>query len=277
MATLFQNGHRLVLNDGLSFDGNLILGATLDFDGTTVDCEAFYYAAHLAVAEEQGVVINPVDFEDTHRRIPHFFGGPTEAIMDEIWHLSPNPRMSVDEMLKADRRHFRSLVETFPIEPRPGVREFIQAIHGTVPLAIGSVTDPEDALLRLEKTGLRPFFDHLVFPGEGIRPKPHPDIFHETARRMGVNNHRNHLIFEDSPTGVRAARATEGAHVIALPVDSRPEIVQRLLDLGAHHVVAGWEELHPGLGIGNTPEGMQQGAEGDGTLRYIPMGPMALR
>ncbi len=51
-------------------------------------------------------------------------------------------------------------------------------------------------------------------PGETLRGKPHPDIFEEAARRLGVPAARC-VVFEDAPLGVEAARRA-GMAAVAL-------------------------------------------------------------
>jgi beta-phosphoglucomutase-like phosphatase (HAD superfamily) len=45
-------------------------------------------------------------------------------------------------------------------------------------------------------------------------PKPHPDVYLEAARRLNVDP-ANCIIFEDSPGGMKAARAA-GARLVAV-------------------------------------------------------------
>ncbi len=54
----------------------------------------------------------------------------------------------------------------------------------------------------------------VTSPEDGLRGKPHPDIFEEAARRLGVAPARC-LVFEDAPLGVEAARRA-GMHAVAL-------------------------------------------------------------
>jgi beta-phosphoglucomutase len=57
-------------------------------------------------------------------------------------------------------------------------------------------------------------FDCVVSPADGLRGKPHPDIFEEAARRLGVPA-ESCLVFEDAPLGVEAARRA-GMRAVAL-------------------------------------------------------------
>jgi beta-phosphoglucomutase-like phosphatase (HAD superfamily) len=73
----------------------------------------------------------------------------------------------------------------------------------------------------------------LVIGEECARPKPDPLPYREAMARLGVTPARA-IAFEDSPSGLRAARAS-GAHVVGLAT-GLPEA--RLLAAGAHRVIA---------------------------------------
>jgi beta-phosphoglucomutase len=45
----------------------------------------------------------------------------------------------------------------------------------------------------------------MVNPEQGFRGKPHPDLFFEAARRLGVEP-ANCVVFEDAPLGIEAAQ-----------------------------------------------------------------------
>jgi beta-phosphoglucomutase-like phosphatase (HAD superfamily) len=53
-----------------------------------------------------------------------------------------------------------------------------------------------------------------ISPGQLLRGKPHPDVFIEAARRLGVAPSQC-IVFEDAPLGVEAARRA-GMRAVAL-------------------------------------------------------------
>jgi len=61
-------------------------------------------------------------------------------------------------------------------------------------------------------------FDHhvgtMVNPEQGFRGKPHPDLFLEAARRLGVEP-AHCVVFEDAPLGIEAARRA-GMRAVAI-------------------------------------------------------------
>jgi HAD superfamily hydrolase (TIGR01509 family) len=87
----------------------------------------------------------------------------------------------------------------------PGLLEFLQR-HQELPKAVGSNAEPANIDFVLDRFNLRPFFQVVVNGMQVQRPKPFPDIYLIAAEQLGVPP-GNCVVFEDSPTGVEAARA----------------------------------------------------------------------
>lgn len=66
----------------------------------------------------------------------------------------------------------------------------------------------------MDKAGLRGRFRAVVDGHQVEHPKPAPDIYLRVAQMMDVDPHAC-VIFEDSPSGIRAARAA-GAKVVGV-------------------------------------------------------------
>ncbi len=95
----------------------------------------------------------------------------------------------------------------------PGVREFL-ARNASLPLALASNAEPANVEFILEESGLRPCF-RVVLDGHQVeRPKPDPEIYILAARLLHVEP-ADCIVFEDSETGVRAAKSA-GATVVGL-------------------------------------------------------------
>ena len=83
-----------------------------------------------------------------------------------------------------------------------GLSEFLER-YRDVPKAVASNAEPENIDFVLDHYRLRSHFSIAVSGMEVTRPKPFPDIYLEAARRLGADP-RHTIVFEDSPTGLRA-------------------------------------------------------------------------
>jgi beta-phosphoglucomutase len=95
----------------------------------------------------------------------------------------------------------------------PGLTEFLER-HRHVPKAIGSNAEPANIDFVVDQFGLRPYFQVIVNGQQVERPKPFPDIYLKAAEQLGFDA-RDCIVFEDSPTGVEAARAA-GMRVVGI-------------------------------------------------------------
>lgn len=95
----------------------------------------------------------------------------------------------------------------------PGLGEFLRR-WSQLPLAVASNAERANVDFVLEESGLRPYFRVTLDGGQVRRPKPDPEIYLEAARRLGVQP-ASCVVFEDSPSGVAAARAA-GAQVVGV-------------------------------------------------------------
>ena len=100
----------------------------------------------------------------------------------------------------------------------PGVTDLLRNRNGT---SAGLATNAERANVDFLLDGvllgdmpLRNYFQAVVDGQQVSRAKPHPDIYLRVAELLGADP-RNCIVFEDSRTGVEAARAA-GARVVGL-------------------------------------------------------------
>ncbi len=87
----------------------------------------------------------------------------------------------------------------------PGITSFLERM-GSAPLALASNAERANIDFVLDRAGLRRYFRVIADASEVTRPKPAPDLFLLAAQRLGIAP-RDCIVFEDSPTGVTAARA----------------------------------------------------------------------
>ena len=127
-----------------------------------------------------------------------------------------------------------------PISPRPGAIDLVVRLRGRVPLGIASNTALSLVRLALASAPFGDAFDSVVSADEVARPKPAPDVYLETCRRLAVEP-AEAIGLEDSTSGIAAAKAA-GLTVIVVPQWS-------VVDTSAaDHVISSLTELMPGSG-----------------------------
>lgn len=219
-----------------------IKGVAFDLEGTLVDLEKFHHDAHLEVARRVGLNLT---LNEAIAKLPHFIGGPDNIIIEEIIALSGNSSLSVDELSKIDKKLYHEKLFYTSISPRNGVLAVLkQLVISNIPIAIGSLTDNEEALYILKKSGLDSIFlrNKVVLLSDVEKVKPAPDVFLKTAQLMGIDP-KEQLVFEDSPNGIRAARSA-GSIAIGMPVYNKSETIETLKKAGAWKIIKNWEEVN---------------------------------
>lgn len=185
-------------------------GYIFDLDGTLIDTMPVHYRAWETALRHEGLA-GPLD-EDYF----YALGGVPSIQVAELMAAKHGLRLSSAEGVadRKERLYLEQLDEISPIDP---VVAFARRVAATHPVAIATGGTPDIALPALKAAGLDTLFTvvvtpHDVAPGRG---KPHPDMFLEAARRIGVAPEKC-LVFEDAEPGMRAARAA-GMQVVRVP------------------------------------------------------------
>jgi beta-phosphoglucomutase family hydrolase len=96
-----------------------------------------------------------------------------------------------------------------------GLSSFLDQLKAAgIPLAIGTAAPSENMHFTLDKLRLRPYFQAAFHAGDVRRGKPHPEIFQKAATALGLSP-AECLVFEDSPTGIKAAH-NAGSRAVAI-------------------------------------------------------------
>jgi HAD superfamily hydrolase (TIGR01509 family) len=212
--------------------------AIFDMDGTLVDSEAYWSAAEREVFGAVGVEITDDMATVTAPMTPRQ--------VSEYWYRHrPWPEPALDQMAEAVVARVAEKLRANCRE-LPGVRQMLarcEALGWRVALASNSPARLCE--LVLSELGIAHRFHAVVSVDEVEQGKPDPAIYLLAARLLGVQPHEC-LAFEDSLTGVRAARAA-GMRVVAIPSTGQqvavgePHLVLSCLDQFAdHHVPHLW-------------------------------------
>ena len=146
-------------------------------------------------------------------------GRPTAQIvvaLNERYGLA----MDVDAVVRRKEEYYLALIPE--VEPMESVVEYARARVGRTPMAVASGGHRELVVATLEALGILDWFDAVVCAEDYERGKPHPDPFLLAAKRLGVEPGAC-VVFEDSPTGIEAAKAAGMAWVFVGEISVREE------------------------------------------------------
>jgi HAD superfamily hydrolase (TIGR01509 family) len=184
-----------------------IEAVVFDMDGVLVDTEHLWDEVREALTEEWGGRYTP----EAQEAMMGMSSPEWSRYLHEVVGLREPPEVIKDEVV---RRMLARYETGLPVVPGA-----VEAVHRLADdgyrLAVASSSNRElidTVLRRLELTSV---FEVTVSSEEVARGKPAPDVYLETARRLGVEPARC-VAIEDSASGIRAAHAA-GMRVIAYP------------------------------------------------------------
>jgi HAD superfamily hydrolase (TIGR01509 family) len=181
-----------------------------DFDGLILDTETPDYEVWQTIYQEHGFELPR---EEWGKII-----GTSLAFFDAAEHLSLLSQGQLDSISLRDRHRSESHARTVTQTTLPGVIEYLQdAKQLGLKLAIASSSSHSWVDTHAKRLGIFDFFDKVICSDEvGVsRTKPHPDLFLLALDQLQVRASEA-IVFEDSPNGVKAARAA-GIFVVAVP------------------------------------------------------------
>ena len=192
-----------------------------DMDGLLIDTETVYIEAYMAAAKAMEVEM-PLAL--CHAMI----GRPSpdcEAMIQD--HFGPAFRSDLYEARVGD--HAKRILDAH-VPVKPGAAELLAWLgERGLPLAIATSSRATTLQRRLGRAGLLGHFKAIATRYDVERGKPHPDVYLEAARRLGVAPERC-IAFEDSNVGLTAAHAA-GTMAIMVPdiVPPSPEVLAKCL------------------------------------------------
>jgi HAD superfamily hydrolase (TIGR01509 family) len=166
-----------------------------DCDGTLIDSMPAHYVAWRATLDTVGI-----DFPE--HRFYELAGTPTDRIIEL---LANEQSIAVDVNALAIRKEQAYLDGLHRIAPIPSVVNVVREHVGRLPMAVASGGFRDVVLRQLQQIGLHEVFDAIVCAEDTPRHKPHPDVFLEAARRLGVSP-ADCCVYEDADLGLEAAR-----------------------------------------------------------------------
>jgi HAD superfamily hydrolase (TIGR01509 family) len=177
-----------------------------DLDGVLVDSEQAWDEVRERFVRERG--------GRWHERAQRDMMGMSSTewsryVREELGVPLPAEEISAEVARRVAERYRRDL----PL--LPGALDAVRRLAARWPLGLASSSNRPIIDLVLEEAGIMEGFAATVSSEEVARGKPAPDVYLETASRLGVEPERA-VAIEDSTNGLRAAHAA-GLGVIAIP------------------------------------------------------------
>ena len=222
-----------------------------DFDGVVADSEVISLSTlHCALADF-GIDMALRTVRET------FLGTSMNTILKHVSALNPNCSTT------AFADHWQAMLFDQlrrDLKPVPGVVPLLGRLEATqIPYCIGSSSSFKRLRIALDAMALTPRFPHVFSAEQVARGKPAPDLFLYAAKHLDTNRTRC-LVIEDSPFGVRAAKAAGmrcagfvgGAHMAGI----RDDHAATLKTAGADLILDSFARLAPkalarGQALGN--------------------------
>ncbi len=184
-----------------------------DLDGLLIDTEPIFGEAVRRFLDRRGLPFDPEIMQSmmgtpAAQSLPRFrehyrLADPLEAISTEAKDL------------------FFEVLGDRPGPLMPGVGAFLHELRTRrVPFCIATSSGPEFVRRVFGPHGLLDHFDFVLTCDDVKRGKPFPDVYQLAATRFPVEPGEL-LVFEDSPNGLRAAKAA-GARCVVVPHAGTP-------------------------------------------------------
>ena len=198
--------------------------AVFDMDGLLIDSEPFWWEAEQFAFAEVGVRLVDADCMQT-------MGLRVDAVVAHWAARRPWQGVSAERVAERIVQRVIERVRTRG-EEMAGASWALSLCEGLgLRLALASSSAPEIIDAVLDRLGFAGRFEVVRSAAHEARGKPHPDVYLSACAGLGLPP-ADCVAFEDSPSGVRAARAA-GLHCIAVPAHHLPgaDLVASLADV----------------------------------------------
>lgn len=182
------------------------LGFIFDLDGVIVDSNRVHSACWSEYLRRCGFE-KPEDFD------LRMFGRRNDDIVRDVFGPELEPAELLRHGAEKEKLYREMMAPVLRDHLVPGVAAFLER-YRDVPMAVATNAEPANADFVLDCASLREFFRAVITGHDVTRPKPDPEIYLRSAGELSVPP-ANCIVFEDSITGVEAARSA-GTRVVAI-------------------------------------------------------------
>ena len=187
-----------------------IEGVIFDVDGVLADTEKYQWLGWVEPLKEYNISL-------TKQQYLKYAGKQGDVIESE---LISDFNLPIEKNTLLQKKE-TMLLEWFQKKKIKRMKYAKQAVEyfykRNLKLAAASGSPRNEAILKLEKTGLLPFFQFVVGGAELKRGKPFPDIYLHAAKLLQLKPNKC-LSFEDTQYGVESAKSAR-LFCIGIPIE----------------------------------------------------------
>jgi HAD superfamily hydrolase (TIGR01509 family) len=190
-----------------------VRAVVFDLDGLLIDTEPVFREAAARLLAGHGLPPDPAFMQS-------IMGVPGR---DALPRFRDHFRLTVplDEVESGYRHFFLEVLRSGPAPLMPGAQELLIALEGRgVPKAIATSSGRDYVRVVFGPHGLFDHFRFVLTCEDVTHGKPHPEVYELAARRLGLLP-AEVLVLEDSPVGMRAAKAA-GCRCVVVPHEQTP-------------------------------------------------------
>ena len=170
-----------------------------DMDGVIIDSEPIHFETDMETMKYLGCNISIEELEK-------YVGTTNEYMIADI-KKNYNIKKSVEEIINYKVEMVKNKVIQSDLEPIEGIRELLIYLKKkNIPAAIASSSPKDFINVVVSKFKLQEYFKYIVSGEEVESGKPAPDVYIETAKKLGISP-KECIVVEDSKNGVIAAKA----------------------------------------------------------------------
>lgn len=201
-----------------------------DFDGVIIDSEPLH-------AEAKRVTLNHFLIPHPDKLFADFKGRPDSAFFQYVATELANGRATAKEMGSYKEKVYSHLFDDVPLVS--GALDFLAIARKSFQkLGLATSATRHDFQLGARKYQLETWFDAIVTGDDTRKHKPDPEPYLKAMEALGVTSAAG-LVIEDSPNGIRAAKAAQ-CRVVGLTTTFP---ARELGSAGADWVVSSYDEL----------------------------------
>ena len=193
-----------------------------DMDGVLVDTNPHHRIAWREYYQRNGKTLSDDDF------VKYVSGKHNTDIVAHLFTNQPLTHDEVARIINEKEALFRELYNPV-VTPVAGLVAFLQALKAAgIRMAVATSAPVENLDFVMDALGIRNYFDALLNESMVNHPKPDPEIYQKAMAMLGVEP-ADSVIFEDSMTGIQAAKAS-GASVVGVATTQTPDELRPFVD-----------------------------------------------